>query len=165
MIEKIKNIGWTIGGILFMCLMIATFVFFVRGGVWVTERYMDTFNAINGWVFVTILVLLFLSVFPRLRLYTGLGIYYATTVWGVLFWFFCLWVTYQFWGFFGILIGLILAGIGIFATATLAILTSGQYFATFVMVLNLAMIFGVRMLGYWIATKHKETEAEVSLNA
>lgn len=161
MIEKIKNLGWTALGIAFFVIFIFAFAFLVRAGVSVTERYMDLINTINGWVLALILLLLVLSVIPRLRLYTGLLIYNATLIWGVLFWLFCLFVTYQFWGVFGVFIGLIMAGIGIFATATLAILFSGQFSAGFVMILNILFIFGVRILGQWIASKHKDGSTEV----
>lgn len=155
MLEKIKNIGWTGLGLIFMVFMVLVFAFFVKGGVWLFANFNELFQTINGWVFALVLFLILLSAIPKIRIYTGLSIYYLTYVWGAIFWLFCLFVTYQFWGFLGIFIGLIMAGVGVFLTAFLAILFSGQISGALMIALNLAIIYGVRSLGYWIASKHK----------
>lgn len=154
--EKIKNIGWSGLGIIFVIFLVALFVFFVKGGVWIFEHYYDLFQIINNWVFIFVLLLIILSTIPGIRAYTGAGIVYASLIWGALLWLFCLFVTYQFWGFFGVFFGLVMAGIGIFATAILAVLFDGQWSGAMFMILNLMIIYGVRMLGQWITSKHKD---------
>jgi len=131
------------------------FAFFVKGGVWFFENFYELFETINGWVFTLVVLLALLSVIPRIRIYTGLGIYYLTYIWGTIFWLFCLFVTYQLWGFVGVFVGLIMFGIGIFLTAFLSILFDGQIWGALMIALNLLFIYGVRSLGYWIASKHK----------
>ena len=155
MLEKIKNMGWTGLGLIFMVFMFVLFAFFVKGGVWLFENFHELFQTITNWVWGVALVLIVLSVIPSIRMYTGLAIYYLTFIWGVFFWLFCLFVTYQLWGFIGIFVGLAMAGVGVFFTAFLAVLFTGQISGAFMIALNLAIIYGVRSLGYWIATKHR----------
>ena len=145
-------------GIGFMVVSLLVLLAFVRGGVWVAENNMDLLSMINGWVTTVIVILFVLSIVPRIRLYTGLGIYYGATIWMGIFWLFSLFVTYSFWGFLGVLIGLFFAGIGIYFTAMIAIFQDNQASAALFMLVNLVLMFGIRSLGYWIATKHKEKE-------
>jgi hypothetical protein len=160
--EKIKNFGWGTLGVVFMAVMVVASVFMIKGGAWVFANYYDLFQTINGWVWIIVLLLLVLSVIPSIRIHTGLGIYYGTHIWGAFFWLFCLFVTYELWGLFGVLVGLVFAGVGVFATALIAVLLEGEGMVALMIALNLAIIYGVRMLGYWIATKHREKEISIT---
>lgn len=162
MIEKLKNIGWTGAGLLFAVLAILLIVFLVRGGVGFIENHQDLIDSINQIIIGVILLLLVLSVIPRLRMFTGLGIVYATSVWIFLLWLNCLGITYELWGLVGMFVGVIMFGLGIFATAPLALLFDGQWSVALTLLLTLAIMYGVRMLGNWIASKHKDTNTQQS---
>jgi hypothetical protein len=162
--ETIKSIGAFGVMIVVIILLGATFGFFMKGSAWIFENYYGLFQSITNWVWGVVILLVILSVIPTIRIFTGLGIHYATYIWGAFFWLFCLFVTYELWGFFGIFLGLIMAGVGIFITAFLAVLFEGEVSVALMMALNLAIIYGIRMLGYWIATKHKERENEKEIS-
>jgi len=162
--NKIKDIGWAGLGLIIMVFLFVLIVFFVKGGVWIFVNFYGFIQVIDRWVFAIIALLLVLSVIPKFRLFTGFGIYYLTYIWGAFFWLFCLFITYEYWGLFGIFIGIILAGIGVFLTSFLAILLDGQFFDAFMIVLNLILIYTIRSLGYWIASKYKNKDIPESSN-
>lgn len=155
MLKKLKNIGWIGLGILFFVLIVFVVIFLIKGGVGFIENHQDLINSINEIIIGLILLLLILSVIPRLRIYTGMGVAYMALIWTFLFWLNCLAITYELWGIVGMFIGVMMAGLGIFATAPLALLFAGQWSEALILLLTLGVMYGIRMLGLWIATKHK----------
>ncbi|MDQ3089792.1 MAG: hypothetical protein M3Q24_01390 [bacterium] len=156
MLEKIKNLWGILLGITVFVLMISIAIGFLEGGVWAFEAFYKYIEKINGFVFYFIIFLILLSVIPKIRIYTGAGIVYGTYLWGALFWLTSLYVTYTFWGFWGILIGIFLMGVGIFATAILALLFNGEGGTALIMLVSLIIIYAIRILGGWIITKYPE---------
>jgi len=165
MIEKIKNIGWTGVGILFFILFIFIVTFLVRGGVSFIESHQDLISSINGVIIGLIFILLIFSIIPKLRIFTGTSIVYLTLVWIFLLWLNSLAITYELWGFVGIFVGAIMLGIGIFATAILALFFNGQGIAALILLVTLVIMYSVRALGLWIANKHKNTIEAQSINS
>ena len=155
MVEKLKGLGWWVVGFSFLVLTFLVVAFFLDGISWLMENYYDLIGIINGWVFGLIIVLIVLSIFPKIRTYTGSGITLATLIWGAIFWLFSLFITYQLWGLLGVIIGIMFFGLGVFATAFLALIFDGQTSVAFFMLLNLIIIYGIRMLGVWIISKQK----------
>src|SRR3989344_9227923 len=160
MIEKLKNIGWTSAGLLFFALAILLMVFLIQGGVGFIENHQDLIDTMNEIIIGIILLLLVLSVIPRLRIFTGLSINYATSVWIFLLWLNCLGITYELWGLVGMFIGVIMLGLGIFVTAPLALLFAGQWSIALTLLLTLGIMYCVRMLGGWIAGKHRDISTQ-----
>jgi len=158
--EKFEVLGGAGLGIIGLVFSIVVFAFLVNGGVWLFENFHELFQTISNWVFLIVLVLVVASLIPTIRAFTGVAIAYLTLVWGLFFWLFCLFITYELWGFLGVFFGLVFAGVGVFATAFFAVLFEGEFALAFFTLLNLAIIYFVRMLGYWIASKHKETNEE-----
>jgi len=155
MLEKIKNIGWTGLGMLFFVLVVFVIIFLIKGGVSFIENHQDLIESINQIIIGIIFLLLVISVIPKLRIFTGTSIVYLTFLWAFMVWLTCLAITYELWGLIGMFIGVIMLGLGIFITAPLALLFAGQWSATLILLLSLGIIYGVRMLGLWIASKHR----------
>ena len=109
-----------------------------------------------------IFLLLLLSVVPRFRNFTGNGIVVGTYIVGALFWFFSFFVTYSLWGFLGIFVGVLLAGLGVFLTAVLALIFDGQFMGALSFAFVLVQIFLFRLLGFWIISKHKSKQINES---
>lgn len=158
--EKIKNVGWGIIGfsVLVLIFLVATFI--LDGVSNVIENYNALISTVNNWVTGFVVILLILSVFPKLREYTGAGIVISTFIWGATLWFFSLFVTYQLWGILGVIVGIVFLGIGVFATAFLALIFDGQASGAFLILLSLVMIYAVRMLGVWITSKARVQSTE-----
>ena len=72
-------------------------------------------------------------------------------------------VTYEAWGMVGVIIGLVIAGVGIVPVGMLAVLLQGEWQALIVFVIFIVLTFGLRALGFWLAKKVDERAAKLSL--
>ncbi len=152
--DSIKNIGYGAAGIGIFVLMMFAFVLLIVGGVKAFEYLNPILETVGTWTWAIMLLLLFLSIVPSYRDMTGSGIILGTSVVGAIVWFTCFYITYAFWGFFGIIVGVLLLGLGFFATGVLALLFAGEGFASLALFATIVIIFFVRMLGNWIISKH-----------
>jgi len=161
--EKIKDIGYGVLGIGLIVLIIGAFALLVIGGAKLFETFYPVLEKISTFVWGIVWLLLFLSLAPRLRKFTGNGIIIGTYVGGAIFWLLSFYVTYSLWGFLGIIIGVLFLGLGVFFTAILALIFNGQFMGALGFVFILAQIYLFRMFGLWILTKYrsKEIKSEV----
>ena len=127
----------------------------VIGGAKLFEVIYPLLENISGLTWVIVWLLIFLSIIPAFRNFTGNGIVMGTYIGGAIFWLLCFYITYSLWGFLGILIGVLFMGFGVFFTAVLALLFSGQFGAGLYFVFILVQIYLVRLLGAWIISKYK----------
>ena len=70
--------------------------------------------------------------------------------------------TYEAWGMVGVIIGLVIAGVGVVPVAMLAALLHGEWQALIVFVIFIVLTFGLRALGFWLAKKVDERAARLS---
>lgn len=155
MIEKLKNIGYSVLGIGFFILFIIAITLLIIGGVKLFETLYTILEGIGTVTWGIVWVLLLLSIVPRFRNFTGSGIILGTYVGGAIFWLLCFYVTFQLWGLLGIFVGVLFFGLGVFFTALLALLFDGQFMGALGFAFVLAQIFFFRFLGYWIISKYK----------
>jgi hypothetical protein len=103
-----------------------------------------------GVLFLDILMLL-LSIFRRLRKWTGAVILYSSVALGAYLWFWSLRLTWDAWGGFWTLVSVLLLGIGPFITGLLALIFHfHEWRSVGLMVSAYAIAFGVRFLGAFI---------------
>lgn len=161
--DKIQKIGsYLLGGAIFIGVVLLP-VMFIKGGVWAFEvlyPFLDKISLI-GWVIV--IALLLLSIFPRARGFAGAGLFITSYLWGSIFWLTSLAIVFGFWGWLGVVIGMFLAGIGVFGVALLALIFSGQVFASFLMLVSLGMIYGFRILGISMIEKFEAHQREQNI--
>lgn len=155
MLNKIKDLGWQGLGLIMIVGFAIIVALLLHGGVELIKAAQGVIDVLNMIIIGAILFLLVLSVVPRLRLFTGLGIAYASMLWIFLLWLNCLAVTYELWGFIGVFIGIFMLGLGVFVTAPLALLFAGEGGAALMLVINIAIMYGVKLLGAWVASKYK----------
>ncbi len=158
MIEKLKDIGYSVLGIGFFILFIIAIALLIIGGVKLFETLYPILEGISTVIWGIVWLLLLLSIVPRFRNFTGSGIILGTYVGGAIFWLLCFYVTYQLWGFIGIFVGVLFFGLGVFFTALLALIFDGQFMGALGFAFVLAQIFFFRFLGYWIISKYKGAE-------
>ena len=156
--NKIKDLFSGLGGIGFMILIIGGFILLISGGAKLFEILYPVLEKISTFVWGIVWLLIFLSVVPRFRDFTGNWIVVGTYVGGAIFWLLCFYVTYSLWGFFGILIGVGMFGLGVFFTAVLALTFDGQFMGALGFAFVLLQIYLVRMLGNWIITKYRSKQ-------
>src|SRR3990167_1809739 len=125
--EKIKDSLWGIAGIGFFVLIITAFVLLIMGGARLFEILNPILELIGGLTWGIIFLLIFLSIVPRFRNFTGSGIVLSTYLVGAIIWFSSFYITYSLWGFLGIFIGVLFLGLGVFFTAILALMFNGEF--------------------------------------
>ena len=62
----------------------------------------------------------------------------------------------------GVIIGLMIAGVGIVPVGMLAVLLQGEWQALIVFVIFIVLTFGLRALGLWLAKKVDQRAARLS---
>ena len=92
----------------------------------------------------------------------AIGFVTASFVFGAMMWCGGLGVTYEAWGMGGVIIGLVIAGVGIVPVGMLAVLLHGEWQALIVFVILIVLTFGLRGLGFWLAKKVDERAARLS---
>src|SRR5437870_4460788 len=128
MLEKLKGTGAVLLVIAFFLIAALISVLLIYGTLWVSATIYPWLVAINGFVLVALVLLLLpLAGFRKTRGFSGLGIVLGSYVFGLTLWVWALLLTFQIWGWFAVVIGLLIAGIGIVPIAMLATLFSGEW--------------------------------------
>ncbi len=153
--EKIKDFLYGLVGIGFFVLIIVGFALLIIGGAKLFEFLYPTLERISSITWGIVWLLVFLSIVPRFRNFTGSGIILGTYIGGAIFWLLCFYVTYSLWGFLGIFVGVLFFGLGVIFTAILALIFDGQFMGalTFIFISLQILLFGY--LGFWITTKYR----------
>ncbi len=156
MIKKAKEflggLGIVVGGIAIMGTLMAIPILLIN---W----YEIHFDAIYPWLvkvnavsFGLILLSLLISLFPRARGITGSTIVLCSWALGAALWLLNLFISLNTLGHFWTIVGMLGLGIGVFVTAGIGLLLKGQFPTLLLILLYLAIIYGVRFLGVFIAS-------------
>jgi len=161
--ETLKNVGIALGGLLVMAALFCLGMIFIVGATAVSEWVAPWFPV----VFWTSLLVAFfilgpLSLIPPTRFIAAIGFVIASFVFGAMMWCCGLGVTYEAWGMGGVIIGLVIAGVGIVPVGMLAVLLHGEWQALIVFVILIVLTFGLRGLGFWLAKKVDQRAARSS---
>jgi hypothetical protein len=99
----------------------------LRGMVWASDKALPWLVTASKYTIgICIFVLLPLCIFRKLRTWAGVAFVYASLIFGaMLFAYSCLFVV-EVWGYGGLAIGLIFAGVGVVPVALLAALLHAQ---------------------------------------
>ncbi len=149
-----KSMGRVIIGLGLLTGLMLLILMFVKGGVWVGEQAYPLLASISKLaLFLTIFILTPLAYFKPTRSFAGLGIYFASYVFGLTLWVWSLILTYNLWGIFAVIIGLFFAGLGIVPVALLATLFSGKLSTFGELLLLMAFVPICRMFGIFMVAK------------
>jgi hypothetical protein len=158
----LKNVGMILGGLLAMAALFGLGIIFIVGAtaasLWVLKWVPVVFW---GTLLIVFFVLGPLSLIPPARAIAAIGVVIASYVFSVIMWCFGLAVTYAIWGMMGVIIGLLIAGVGIVPVAMLATLLHGQWEILIELVILIVLTFGPRALGVWLAQKVDERAARL----
>lgn len=149
--DLLKSIGSYIIliGIIIGVTFIATF--FLKGGVWLGTKVLPWLSIIMWPVLaIDILIILPLGFFKKTRVASAIGLVVSSYVYGLTLWFWALLLTYFIWGVVAVIIGFVIAGVGVVPIAMLATAIEGEWAITGQLFLLLVLTFGSRILGiYW----------------
>jgi hypothetical protein len=161
--KTLKNVGLILGGLLGMTAVFGLAMIFIVGATavsfWVKE-----WLAVIFWsnLLISFFILGPLSLIPPARFIAAIGFVIASFVFGAMMWFGGLGVTYETWGMAGVIIGLMIAGVGIVPVGMLAVLLQGEWQALIGFVILIVLTFGLRALGFWLAKKVDARAARLS---
>jgi hypothetical protein len=155
-LRRVKNYG--IGLIILIGIVVVPMLY-LYGVVWFSAKILPLLFVVCIVAFaVCLLVLLPLSIFRRIRPWTGLGLYFASYLFGtMLFAFSCL-VTVELWGVIGLIVGLFIMGVGVVPVAFLAALFHGEWSLLGYIVCGTVLTFGLRFLGMWFAESNPDRD-------
>ena len=164
--DTLKVIGGVFVWILALVCLWLIGVLIIKGGVWLTDK-------LYPWLLGIALLSLLISVFCFLpsaalketRLFAGVGLLICSYVFGALLWAFGFLVTYNLWGIFGLVIGLMLFGVGVVPIAILATLFKGMWSTLGLLILGLFAVYGTRSLSGYFAVRAEQESYETAAKA
>ena len=144
---------WIGAGVLLLTLGMAL----LGGAVWVGEKSFVWLLKVCGLAMGVCLLILPLLFFRSARVFVGLTYVYASYVFGLTSWVWCLLLAYSYWGWIGLVIGLFSMGVGVFPVALLACSFHGNWSTTLQLLVAGILIFVARGLGgYFVSLGDKE---------
>jgi len=157
MIEKAKALGGVLLGVAVVVCVLALPVVFIMGSLWASEHLLRPL-IVAGWIALAlnILILLPLSVFKRLRGFTGTGMFLSSYIFGLVAWLLGFILTYALWGLWAVIVGILFLGGGVVPIAILATLFKGLWEPFLTLIVLVAITFGSRVGGLLIANSASE---------
>jgi hypothetical protein len=151
---EIKNIGCLFVGIAIFIGALFILSLFIKGGVWFADTMFPLFiYASICLLILDIILFLPLSLFRKTELIAGKWIFFSSYLFGVTLWIWCLILTFKIFGWFGILLGVILLGIGIVPIGFIGALFTGHFSIVLCLILLIMITYGARRLGSSILIK------------
>ena len=138
-------------GVLILLVLLAIPIIFLSGVAEFSVWALDWIPGAIGLATLACLALLPLAIFPATRGFAATLFGLVSLIFGACLWLYALAFTYLEWGILGAVLGIVIFGVGVVFTATVAAIFSG----TWVVLGNLAFLFalfvGTRLLGAWLA--------------
>ncbi len=161
---KIKDFGYSLLGLGFMVGLILLAILVLTGGVWLSAVIYPIIVIVSRFTFiVSIFILLPLSIFRKTRFFSGQSLLVASYVIGFSTWMWSFLLVYSAWGFWGLIVGLFLLGVGVVPVAMLAALVNGQWSILIELVLCILVIYGGRVLAIKLMESRNESVRNVEV--
>lgn len=155
--DILKVVGSFALGIVIFVVLIVLALFFIKGGLWLSDKLLPILLVASGWAFVACLFILVpLAVFHPTRAFAGIGLYIASYIFGAALWMSGLLLTYTLWGMLAVFIGLFFLGVGVVPFALLATLFKGLWPAFFSLILMLVATYGSRFMAIYVIQKYDD---------
>jgi len=119
-ILKLKDVGGAAAGILLMLAVFAIPIMFLIGAAEFSVWVLDWIPSTIGIATLACVVFLPLTIIPPTRGFAGNLYALASLVFGACLWLYALAVTYMEWGMLAVIIGVMVFGVGVVFTGTLA---------------------------------------------
>lgn len=151
MVEKLKEMAGMVFGLLVFIAILSLPLVFAMGAAWASKNLLGPLTTI-GWVLLElcIVILLPLSIFKRLRGFTGGGIFFSSFLFGLVAWLLGFILTYSIWGAWAVVIGFLFLGGGVVPIALLATAINGYWDPFFTLLAVTTLTFAARIIGILI---------------
>lgn len=117
-----------IGGLLFFVAILIIPVLFIMGAEWASEHILPWASALSVMLFIIeITIVLPLSIPRKTRMFASKALINFSYVFGITLWMDSLLLTLNIWGVGAVIIGFLLAGVGVVPVAFLACMFNGLW--------------------------------------
>lgn len=152
-IEKFASFLNGIGILAIIYALVITILWFVKGGIWFKEMILP----LHGLIFFTLLILTFFVLIPLMvikttRPYSGLVLYQLTYLFGGILWFYSVHYCLYFIGIVWLIIGFLVAGVGVVPVAIVGSMIKGHWEFFVLAIIQLVATFGCRALAAYAVT-------------
>lgn len=153
-VEKIKGVGMGVGGMVAVLVMLAIPIMLLFGMAWVSVKISPWLMPAFFWTLaLCIFVLAPLSFLAKTRGFAAIGFLFSSYVFGAILWVSALLLAWELWGMVAVIIGILIAGVGVVPVALLAALFHGEWASIGDLAILLVATFGIRALSFWLAQK------------
>lgn len=149
--NSLKSAGGLVGGIVLILAVIAIPILLLRGMVEVSLWALDWIPGTIGWATLAAVVLAPLAVIPASRGAAGPAYSLVAIIYLVCLWLYAMAVTYVEWGMVGLVVGIMLAGVGVIFTGFLAAIFAGEGTVVLNIVIMFVFVLATNFLGAWLS--------------
>jgi hypothetical protein len=157
--SRLKKLGLSILFPIALIVILFLSLLLLRGMMW-------TFDKVYPWLLraseiafvICVLVFLPLCIFRKTRPWAGVGFVYASYVFGIFLFAYACFFVVEVWGYVGLAIGLIFAGVGVVPVALLAALLHAEWSVLLELTFGIFLTFGARFLGLRLTMIHPKEE-------
>ena len=163
MIRKLKSAGSTVLGFAVMFLFLLLPFVILKGAATVGARAYPFISTVA--VLVTLIgipVLLLLAALPPTRGVAGHGFVITSYIYGLALWLWSFFYVLSVWGWFAVIVGLFMAGVGVVPIAMLASAIHGEWSIPLQLVIGIVMTFGCRLVGVWFIANAADRRTRIS---
>lgn len=154
--ELLKNISSIILGMLIFLAAMLLLMFLLKGDLWFSKKIFPWATIIfYTTIIVDIIILLPLSFFRKTREVGMVGLLISSYLFGLVLWVYSFLTVYSVWGWEAIIIGTILAGVGVIPIAVVAVILNSQWVIFLQLVLLIILTFGIKFRIMYVAEKNE----------
>lgn len=155
--QTVLEAGWTVIGLALMVGLVLIGWLFIEGSVVVSAKLLPWLM----WAFwivlaIDVAILLPLALIRPTQGFAGMALIYTSYLFGLTLWAWSLLLTYDWWGWVGVIVGLVFAGVGVVPVAMLAALVHGAWVVLGETLFMLVVVYGTRALGTYVAMRAHE---------
>jgi hypothetical protein len=151
---SLTKFGTTVFGIAMFLAVTLLPILYIYGSVLAAAKILPILSvAVVVVLAVCLNIFLPMSLFRFTREASCKGFFVSSYIFGAALWLAGVAVAYDFWGFYGLLIGLIIAGVGVVPVAMLAAALLGEWLEVCGFVLAIVLTFGLRLFAIYLASK------------
>ena len=152
--KAITSAGAMLVGIALFVGMAIAAVLYIRGLVWVSEHVIEyLMPLVVIAIMICLFILLPLAIFRKTRAASATGFFVASCLFGITTWILGFLTTLQYWGGFGVAIGLVLGIIGIVPLGIIASAFHSDWWSVGGLITGLIITYGIRALGIGLEAK------------
>jgi hypothetical protein len=153
MIQMAKGFGTILLSLAVLVVLVALSGGLIWGSAWISDRLIGPAIVVSQWALtICVIVLLPLSFFRLTRVVSMFGLLACSYIFGVTAWMAGLLATMYYWGFWMVVIGVFLGGVGVLPIGILAAIIHADWPAAGMLVAGAALTYGSRAMALWLAS-------------